>query len=920
MLSGSGRQPADEVFVGRTAELAMLRAAWESARGGSARVVAVEGDPGMGKHALVEQLLSQVSAPIVRVSGVEAESLMSWGVLHELAVRLPGGQMADMALTLEPQADPLFVGQRLAQSLQSGTELLVVVEHAQWADPPSMATLRYAARRLRYDPVLLIVTYRPRRDADGTGPAGLPAGWRQVVDGEHGIYVPLTGLPPEDVLRLAASRGFRGLSPQGAARLHASTGGNPGHVLELLRLLSMRSIAADSGPLPVPRDFALAITSRLASCKRQARELVIAGAVLGQRFSVAELRSVTGADVADEHIAEVTRAGLLAEVPGTGGRELTFPQVLTREVIYHDLSRNVRSGLHRRCASLGGPAALRHRIDAADGVDEQLAADLRRAAADRLASHDIPRAAFYLHRALDCTAPGPGRLSLVLAAVESLLAAGDAIAAREYEGELTRAPAGPWRDYVLGYQLLLAGRVDESTALLRGALTALERGEQTESGAPPDLRARIATQLAIVGIVMLDYHAMLKFGSIAVDAGSDEPWVRGFAWFAKAVGMTLSGAGSEALTLLAGVSEPGAAPGLEGLTGRGLIRLWTDDLDGAAQDLHTTIQRATRGEALRISQALGFLGEVEYRRGRLGESVLFTSLAVGNAEENDRVWDYPVLHALACYPHAARAAWDRAEQHANESATWARLIGSPAALAFAAGARAAIAQARGDAERLLVAADEIEEHYDSLEPGTHLFGPVRADALAQLGRPDEATEALAPFLAGLVTSGRRSAQMSAERVAAQIALAREDPDLATRHCERAAALARVVGLPLEEARIGLVAARGHSLAGRHAAAERALRAARKGFVVIGADAYRRLADRLAASLGIALNDRPDPFAGLTRREHDIALLVCQGLTNKEIAARLYLSVKTVETHLLHAFAKLDVSSRAELKVLLDQAG
>src|SRR5262249_40122118 len=192
--------------------------------------------------------------------------------------------------------------------------------------------------------------------------------------------------------------------------------------------------------------------------------------------------------------------------PGTGGRELAFPRVLIREAIYHDLSGRVRAQLHRRSAQLGGSAALQHRIAAADGPDDRLAADLQGAAREETAAHGVSGAAFYLQRALDCTSPGPERLGLLLTAVEALLVAGSAIAAREYEGELAQAPAGPWRDYVLGYQVLLAGRVDEATALLRGALAALDRPEGLPPGAPAGLKAPGATHLARSGLATLDHQ------------------------------------------------------------------------------------------------------------------------------------------------------------------------------------------------------------------------------------------------------------------------------------------------------------------------------------------------------------------------------------------------------------------------------
>ena len=87
--------------------------------------------------------------------------------------------------------------------------------------------------------------------------------------------------------------------------------------------------------------------------------------------------------------------------------------------------------------------------------------------------------------------------------------------------------------------------------------------------------------------------------------------------------------------------------------------------------------------------------------------------------------------------------------------------------------------------------------------------------------------------------------------------------------------------------------------------------------MIAANAYRRLAGECAVALGIMVEDSPDPFKTLTQREQDIALMVCQGMSNKQIAERLYLSPKTVETHLTRVFAKLDVSARGDLKGLID---
>jgi RNA polymerase sigma factor (sigma-70 family) len=904
-------------FVGRENELAVLRAAWESARAGAGGMVALEGEPGIGKTALMAAFLAGVGDPVIRVHGIDGDPPVPWGVFGEILAELPLASAADRTLELNPQAQPTIVGETLAGYLHSGPRLVIAVDDAHQADEQSLAALMDAGRRLQSDRVLLMIAYQAHDRSPFPAEAGPGKAWRQMLDSGQAEHLQLRGLPPEDTLWLAFANGLQGLSLGDAVWLHDATGGNPDYLLDLFPLLSSNPIVIGEAPLPVPANRAAGILRRFEACGPQTRQLLSAAAVLGQqRFSVAKLRAVSGIAHPWPHIQEALDHALL-EAPQGSRRELRFPRRVTGEAIYWATAEQVRSGLHRRCAQLGnGQDALRHRIAAIDGVDDALAADLRRAADRRMRSHDLGGAAYYLQRAMDCTQPGPERTGLLLRAVEALLIVGKHSAVREYQGELERAPASPWRDYVLGYQLLLAGEPDRATRLLRGALDALARGEPVPADAPADLRARIAAQLGVLGVVLLSYPQMLEYGTAAVAAGSDDPAVRGLAWVAQTLGMTLAGDGAAALALLADAGEPSSASGLEALAARGIIRLWTDDLAGAAKDLHDLFGRCARGEALRTSQAVGFLGEVEYRAGRLSEAVRFADLAVDNAKDNDRYWDYPLLHALAVYPHAARADWNQAASHARESETMAQLIGAPAFLAYAAGASAAIAQALGDPEKLLAAAVRIEAAYDSREPGTHLFGPARADALVSLGRLDEAAESLDTFLRGPAARGRKSARMAADRVAAEIASARGDHTRALRECERSRALALEIGLPLEAARVELTTARCLLARADRRLAERALRAAHQRFLSIDAIAYAQLAERHAAQWDMRLDD---VLAGLAPRERQIAILVGKGRTTPQIAQELGISVKTVEAQRRTAYHKLNIRSAADLRRLLDPA-
>ncbi|MDX3383143.1 AAA family ATPase [Streptomyces niveiscabiei] len=994
--SGDLFVPNPSPLAGRGVEFGVLREAWRRTVRLRPAVVVVEGAPGIGKSALVGAFLKEAAPPVVaRSYGDEAWERRPWEVLRQIVRELPGARGGK----LTEEADPALVARALAEDLgRVGRPVVVVVDDAHWGDRASMTALRLAARSLRSEPVLFLLAYVPVDAAVTQGRSwgraheGLHEGWRRLIESGEGAVVRLEGLSADALLRLAPSWGQPRLSPSGAAHLHELTGGNPLHARQLLQQVAPHTLAYGQGPLPAHRSMPLTLISRLGSCAPGTRDLVAAGAVLGRRFPLAQARELAGLRAGDGYGGEVTggvepagapgaagpvgvgggvgsvgaggggagvpgvvgggaragagdvgealdeavRAGLLVEVPGTGGRTLAFPNGVIGDYVYSDMSPGRRRRLHRAAAEFGGPDALWHRIAADQGQNEDVALAAEQEARRQLSLGNLRLAAVYAGHALELTPPGPHVRARLLTAVEALLVSGDASTARRYEGELTSLAPGPWVDYVTGYLVLLGGRIAEARGLFRRALEGVradrERGTTpgeksplhdhgtpstlpvTPSTTPADLEARIATQLAIIGVVQLDYQDMVFYGEAAVAAPTREPWVRAFAWFAKTVGTALAGDAGKALRELGAVHLPGAPAGLDGLVARGMIRLWTDDLDGAHADLGSAVERATRGEALRIGQGLGFLGEAEYRRGNLAEAVRLTASAIGDAAENGRVWDYPLLHALACYPLAAQGSWEEAAGHAREATDWSQLLASPMSFAFAAGARAAIAQAAEDHEGFLDAAEAIETHYSSREPGAHLFGPVRADALSRLGRTAEAAHALAEFAARTRAVYRVSAHLATARVRAQISEAEGEPAAALASCEEALTLAKEAGLPLEGARVLLVTARQLSALGRGLAAEAALREALHTFTDSGAHAYEAQTRRLAADLGLSLTGPVSALAALTPREREAVRLMRTGLSNQGIARRLGVAEKTVETHLQHAYDKLRLN-REQLRAL-----
>ena len=899
-------------FAGRSAELLTLHDAWRSVNDRRPRVVGVTGSPGIGKTVLIQQFLREAQ-PRRRlwVGGALQERTQPWGVLSRIAAALS----ADIGRSPvwsepDPEASPVYVGKAFLDDLRNIGPLILVLDDVQWADRQSQAALRSAALRMLDMPVLVIVVWNDQ--------LGVDESWHRIFQEEHGEVIQLTGLAVPELVLLAVARGHLGLSPAGAARLHAHTGGNPLHASTLLDLVPMRDIAFGLGPLPAPQDIAGAVAAKLTVLTSAALSLLQAAAVLGKTFGSAQAAALAGLTDPGPPLDEAIDAGLVTPVPAAADRTFSFSHMLIHLAVYEHTGLARRRELHRMAAAiLGGSAALRHRVAAADGPDEVLADDLDRQADLETARGELAAAASHRQEALLNTPPGQRRGPRLLSVVEAQLIAGDAVAAKQYAEELRAGGGDPWWDYVTGYQLLLdIVRVDDATIRLKSALRAIG-SQPPRPGTPPDLRARIATQLAVIALVSLSHREMIRYGQMAVAAESPDPRVQAFAWFARTVGLTLAGSGEQALADLA---AHGLSHDLDILVARGITQLWTDDLDAACQNLGEAVARAYRGEALRVGQALAFLGDAEYRRGLLDDSVLHTELAVGDAEENQRFWDYALLHALACQPHAARGDWALAQAHRQAAAQWAvTRVGRLAA----AGARAMIAQAQSDVPGLLAAAEEVDANLDAPEPGITLFGPLRAEALAQLRRPDDADEALTAFAERFAASGRKSTLMAIARVRGRIAVARGERGIALAAYSTALDLAESVGLPLEAGRIEMLM--GECLAAEHRynAAGIRLRSGLRRFTEIGANAYAAQAQALISDVGIPAG-QSGPLETLSLAERRVAELIKHqaALSNEEICQQLRLSKKAVEFHLTRIYTKLGIAGpnkRTALRRLLNES-
>ncbi|MER6949101.1 AAA family ATPase, partial [Nonomuraea sp. NPDC000554] len=225
------------MHLGRTAELALLRAELHASDAGPARTVLVEGPEGIGKTALIRQAFgAEQRLRLLSATGEESERQLRFGVMRQLAPEATGD-------------DPYTVGQVVCDSigrLQAEGAVVVVVDDAQWADRLSLRALTYVLRRLRGGRVLAVVACRDVADP------WLPDGLRRLLTGDGALRIPLIGLTTSDLADLAeqVAGGGQALPERAVARVRAHTLGNPLHARALLAAVPPRRLADPAAPLP----------------------------------------------------------------------------------------------------------------------------------------------------------------------------------------------------------------------------------------------------------------------------------------------------------------------------------------------------------------------------------------------------------------------------------------------------------------------------------------------------------------------------------------------------------------------------------------------------------------------------------------------------------------------------------------------
>ena len=935
-------------LCGRATEFAVLGEVLDRVASGQPAVVLIEGEAGIGKTRLADEALEDARARGMQVMSGRAEEMertRPFGLVATVfgcarpsldprraaiagLLSGGGGDRGPITVTSDPglqfRVVDAFVD--LVEELTLSGPLVIGVDDLQWADPSSLLTLGALGRRLAYLPIALIGCFRllPRpEDLEQLCSSLEAAGGRRLA---------LRPLADSAVADLVAETVAANPAPGLLAEI-AGAGGNPLFVTELVgALIQEEAITTVGGRAEVskailPPTLRLTILRRLSFLHEDTLRILRAASILGSGFSLTDLATVTGWLALE--LSAVLAEAITARVLADDGDVLRFRHDLIRESIYEDLPVSVRRALHReagqRLARRGAPSlqVAEHLARGATQGDAEAISWLARAARDEVARSPYV-AADLLTRAAELMDPGdPGRDRLLAERASSLMLAGriaDAEAA--CRALLDRAHdllvEGPVR-ICLGHALLAHGQG-------RDALRELDRAAESASLTGAERAYGLGwASFARLWLGDLDGAAASAKQARAAAAASGDHMSASIAVASLALVSEFRGDLRVALQIiddaarLENHSADSQGHRYPVCLARGHILMDVDEPEEARAALET---------ARRISEESGvrwFLPSYQAARGvehfiagEWDDAVVELEASIGQADETGRkyglVYALGVLSVINFHRGDLGGARRAAAAAADElSATDLRFHAQ-----WATWAQALLLEADG---KIADALATLAGCWDQREPqlGLTLEYPVLGADLVRLalasGEQGQAREVAAAI-----------AQIADENNVASLAgaalrcrgLAEDDPGVLLAAAHAYAALQRPLELALASEDAGAAfARRGHADRARPL-----LEQAAEIYERLGAARDLARADAALRAAGFVRGrrrTRSRPRTGwhsLTPAEHAIAGLVAEGLSNPQIGERLYVSRRTVQTHLVHVFAKLDLTSRAQLAAVV----
>jgi DNA-binding CsgD family transcriptional regulator len=909
-----------EVFVGREAELAQVADVLTRVAAGEPWLVAIEGDPGMGKTTLARRCLAQVPGlKVLSARGDQAETDLEFGLVDQL-LRASGGASQPTVATGEavsifgPPASSFAVGARLLGVVgeqQATGPVAIVIDDLQWADRRSVEALTFMLRRLSVDPVAAVVIYR------GPGDQLNEAAQRLLGSIENRLFIALAGLRPDEVASLAATLTAGPLDEAAVRRLYRGTGGHPLYLQTVLSEGSGFDPRA-SGRIALPRSLAAAVGEHLRVLPPDTRTILQMLAVLNLRTPLAQLGQAAQVDSPSAAIESAVASGLVDWWPEDPTSPVAIRHPLVRDAIYAGITAARRRTLHARAAAVvSESASWEHRVAALDHPDEGLASQLESLASEEAAGGRLALAATHLQWASDISPARADRERRLLTAALHLMLADEA-RGMALRGAVEDSAPSPLRSCVLGTIAFSCGQLAEAEQRFTEALA--------EAQADPDSRqlaAMTANRLAGTYTLLGDGAKVQTFGRWALDSGGLDAAAASQTRTLIAIGAGQAAGPRAALAELAHLdADPARIDPVEvdGLVFRGVFRLLAGDLGQAVDDMTASLKMARNGATLTLGlRAYFYLALAQYLAGAWDDVLLTAEQGFSAAAIHSRHYELPLLHlAAGCVP-ASRGQAEEAERHARLAEEAAGTLDYGQERVYAAMARALVGQACRDYPGM---ADALGHWGDEtvLDDRSRVYAvlwrPLLVEGLIGSGQVEQAAAVLGQLRADSGQVGYL--QPALAWLDGWLAEELGSPDRAREIYQRGEDLADA-GSPVYTARLLLAYGRLLRRTGQRRLAIERLRRAHDLYLGLRAAPFIAWAEEELAACDLPSDPaKKQSVLALTSRETEVAHLVGKGLSNPEIAAELFISRKAVEYHLGNIYAKCGLTGRQQLRRFVAQ--
>ena len=880
------------------------------------RTLLLEGQPGAGKTTLWEHAVDTArdGFQVLTARPLEAEAKLAHSGVGDLLdgvyaafdeLPAPQAHALRAALLLEAP-DPGGVDQRgvalgflgVLRTLAAERPVLVAVDDLQWLDAASSRVLLSAARRLSEEHVALLFALRTsERSKLGFAPErDLPAFGRLAVEGlsleqlHHLLQDRLGVVLPRPMLRT----------------VHRTAAGNPLFALELARALDEGHAAG------VPDSLHELVVARVAAVPAETRAALLAAAALADPTP-----ALVGAVIGGDGSAALGPAAD-ADLVTVGSGRVRFTHPLLAAAAYADADPAARRDVHAALATHVRPEErARHLALAAEGPDAEVASALDEAA--RLASaRGAPDEAAELLEEAKRLTPADSTADALRRAVDAAgyhFEAGDAHRARALLDEaIGQLPAGVER----ARALIELARVRSYDDDIRAAVELLEAAV-AESADEPHVRGRAHEILSGIFFRLRERLVdSVAHATAALELAEqhDDAGVASAALGSLVLAQAALGSEDAPATLAAAEAVGSLGRGTRAMGGAefqvAVVRMWWEQLDGAKTSFERMLAVAEEiGDESSVPYVRVLLAQTECLRGGFGEAGAHADEGAVRAEQVGQ-------RTVVAYALALRALADahRGDEAGARSAAARALVlagstsGRPAEH-FATAALGLLELSLGryaeavDALTPLVAFARRE---NLREPGVTRFVPDLVEALIAAERLDDAEEELAWFEANAARLERPSGQAASARCRGLLAAGRGDLAGALAELELALELHAGSPIPFDRARTLLALGVARRRLKERREARTTLEEARTVFGSLGATLWERRATEELARIG----GRAPASGELTPVERRVVELVAAGSTNREVAAALFLSTRTVEGHLSRVYGKLGVHSRVEL--------